>query len=136
MAAGLDGQRFRFLGYLPRDAHQLRQRLHEIEQVSAREHETQLFIETPYRNERLLQAILAECQSETRLAVAADLTGQNETVIVNTVDAWRKASPATVNAFARRPAVFALLAAPRTGARAGRSSSLSQGDRATASGRQ
>jgi 16S rRNA (cytidine1402-2'-O)-methyltransferase len=106
MASGLEGQRFAFCGYLPREAADRVRRIRELEARSRREHETEIFIETPYRNEALLSSLLEACRADTRLCVAADLTLPGETVTVKTVDEWRRAKAA----IGRRPAVFMLLA--------------------------
>lgn len=107
MASGLEGQRFRFLGYLPVDAAARRKRLGEIERDSARDRETQVFIETPYRNDALLADVLQVCRGATRLCIAADLTGPTEWIRMDRVDAWRAKPP---EAIGKRPAIFLLLA--------------------------
>ena len=106
MASGLEGQRFAFCGYLPRNDPDRKQRIRELEQRSKRENETQIFIETPYRNDALLGALLESCHASTRLCVAADLTLGSETVTTKAVGEWRRAKAA----IGRRPAVFLLLA--------------------------
>jgi 16S rRNA (cytidine1402-2'-O)-methyltransferase len=113
MASGLNGQAFRFVGYLPRDENALRAALTALERRSAAEAETQLFIETPYRNARLLDMILAACAPATQLAIATDLTLADETVAMRTVAAWRTLSLAQRPALERRPTVFGLLASRR-----------------------
>jgi 16S rRNA (cytidine1402-2'-O)-methyltransferase len=109
MASGLEGQRFRFHGYLPVPTEARRARLTQIERESAQSDETQVFIETPYRNDAMLADILTACRDDTRLAIAADLTGPGETIRMNTVAAWREPSAS----IGKRPAVFLLLAASR-----------------------
>ncbi|HWM43676.1 MAG TPA: SAM-dependent methyltransferase [Burkholderiales bacterium] len=106
MASGLEGQRFAFCGYLPREAPARNQKIRELEQRSRREKETEIFIETPYRNEVLLAALLEACKQKTKLCVAADLTLPAESVTTKTIAEWRRAK-ATIG---RRPAVFLLLA--------------------------
>lgn len=106
MASGLEGQRFRFLGYLPADAVARKARLAEIERQSAKDSETQIFIETPYRNDALLADVLAACRATTRIAVAADLTSPKEWIRVDSVEGWR-AKPVVIG---KRPAIFLLLA--------------------------
>jgi 16S rRNA (cytidine1402-2'-O)-methyltransferase len=106
MASGLEGQRFAFCGYLPRDAAERSRRIAELEQRSRREKETQIFIETPYRNDVLLAALVETCRATTRLCVAADLTLASESVTTRAVAEWRRAKAA----IGRRPAVFMLLA--------------------------
>lgn len=111
MASGLEGQRFRFTGYVPQAAAECAQRLRELESAS-RAGETQLVIETPYRNERLFAAILEHCAPTTRLCVAVDLTGARQSVLTLTVAQWRNVAPADRPVLHHRPAVFLLLAAP------------------------
>ena len=106
MASGLEGQRFRFLGYLPAQSPERRARLAEIERQSARDRETQVFIETPYRNEQLLADVLAACREETRLAVAAELTSPNEWIRSARVGEWKRRA----ETIGKRPAIFLLLA--------------------------
>ncbi len=104
MASGLEGQRFAFCGYLPREPRERAKRIRELEQRSKREDETQIFIETPYRSEALLAALVETLPSKTRLCIAADLTLPTESVATKPVGAWRSAT------IGRRPAVFLLLA--------------------------
>ena len=105
MASGLEGQRFAFCGYLPRESAERSTRIRELEERSRREKETEIFIETPYRNEALLDALLESCKPQTRLCVAADLTLATESISTKTVADWRR----TKSAIGRRPAVFLLL---------------------------
>ena len=104
MASGLEGQRFAFVGYLPREAPDRAKRIRELEARSRRERETEIFIETPYRNDALLAALLETCAPATRLCVAADLTLPGERVTVKTIGEWRRARAA----IGKRPAVFLL----------------------------
>ena len=106
MASGLEGQRFAFLGYLPRESAERAKRIRGIEQRSRKEKETQIFIETPYRNDVLLAALLESCAPTTRLCVAADLTLESESIATKTVAEWRRAG----SAIGKRPAVFVLQA--------------------------
>ena len=106
MGSGLNGQRFAFAGYLPTSPEARRQRLRELEQRSRREDETQLFIETPYRNQAMLDALLGTLSPATRLCVAADLTGPRQSLRTERVDAWRRHPPA----LERVPTVFLFLA--------------------------
>ncbi len=105
MASGLEGQRFAFCGYLPRDGKEREERIRELEQRSRRERETEIFIETPYRNDALFAALLATCAPRTRLCVAADLTLPAEAIRTRAVREWQ-GSPGP----GRRPAVFLLQA--------------------------
>jgi len=106
MASGLEGQRFAFRGYLPRDAQARAQRIRAIERASREARETQIFIETPYRNDALLAALLECCAPTTRLCVAVDLTLLGEEIATRSIAQWRRARAA----LGRRPAVFLLLA--------------------------
>jgi 16S rRNA (cytidine1402-2'-O)-methyltransferase len=106
MASGLEGQRFAFHGYLPVEEAALAHRLKALEADSRRERRTEIFIETPYRNDRLLRVIAATCAPESLLSIAADLTSPAETVETRTIAGWRRA-PRTIG---RRPAVFLLQA--------------------------
>jgi 16S rRNA (cytidine1402-2'-O)-methyltransferase len=109
MASGLEGQRFAFHGYLAIEERELKAELRALEADSRRARRTELFIETPYRNDRLLRVIVETCAPETLLCVAAELASPGESIATRTVAEWRT-SP---RAIGRRPAVFLLLAAPR-----------------------
>ena len=111
MASGLNGQRFVFHGYLPVPSPARGDALRRIEAASARHGEAQLFIETPYRNQALLAAVVEHCRAETQLCVAADLTTATESVESATVATWKRRDFAR---YARRPAIF-ILQAPPTG---------------------
>ena len=106
MASGLEGQRFAFCGYLPRDAVQRAKEIRELEQRSRRSRETEIFIETPYRNAALLADLLQVCAPSTRLAVAAELTSPREWIRMDRIDGWRGAAAP----LGKRPAIFLLLA--------------------------
>jgi 16S rRNA (cytidine1402-2'-O)-methyltransferase len=109
MGSGLEGQRFRFVGYLPQDAAQCASAIAALEATS-RAGETQVFIETPYRNERLFEALLRHCAQNTLLSIAVGLTGRDELIATRTVAAWGGLTEAQRPALRNRPAVFALLA--------------------------
>ena len=106
MASGLEGQRFAFCGYLPRDAEERARRIRAIEQRSRREDETQIFIETPYRNDVLLAALLESCAPSTKLCLASDLTLPSEQVKTLEVAQWRRSTPK----LGKKPTVFVLSA--------------------------
>lgn len=108
MASGLDGQRFAFHGYLPVDAGERTRKLRELETHSRKAKETQIFIETPYRNRALFDAILAGCAPSTLVAVAVDLTLATETIVSRPVSAWKKTGGAPD--LHKRPAIFLMLA--------------------------
>jgi 16S rRNA (cytidine1402-2'-O)-methyltransferase len=106
MASGLEGQRFAFCGYLPRDKAEREPRIRALEQRSRRERETEIFIETPYRNDALVSALLETCNGTTRLCIASDLTLATESIRLRSVAEWRAAPPK----IGKRPTVFLLLA--------------------------
>src|SRR6267154_537838 len=105
-ASGLEGQRFAFHGYLPVAPAELASALKDLERQSRRLRETQIFIETPYRNDRTLAAMLRALAPATLVCVAADLTLESETVKTRPVVAWRRETPQLKG----RPTVFLLLA--------------------------
>ncbi len=119
MAAGLNGQRFRFLGYLPQAGEELVARLRGVER-DARLGETQVFIETGYRNQRLFETLLRQCDPDTRLAVAVDLTGAAEFARQWRIADWRQLPVSLRPDLSRRPAVFLLGTAPPARQRAPR----------------
>jgi 16S rRNA (cytidine1402-2'-O)-methyltransferase len=102
MASGMNGQRFAFHGYLPVKR---TERARKVKELDARaKDETQIFIETPYRNEALLSALIEHCRGDTRLCIAADLTLPGGFVAARTIAEWKKKPPI----IDRRPAVFLL----------------------------
>jgi 16S rRNA (cytidine1402-2'-O)-methyltransferase len=102
MASGMDGQHFAFHGYLPVER---AERTRKIKALEARAvHETQIFIEAPYRNDALLLALLQNCREDTLLCIAADLTQSTEFVSARAIADWKKEPPI----LDRRPAVFLL----------------------------
>lgn len=107
MGSGLNGQRFSFQGYLPAKDVDRSKTLKELESESRKRKQTQLFIETPYRNRAMFDAILKACQPGTRLTVATDLTLPGESVLTRTIEQWKKQTPPEIE---RRPTVFLLLA--------------------------
>jgi len=107
MASGLNGQRFAFQGYLPAKEAERSKTLRELENESRKKQQTQLFIETPYRNRQMFDAVLSNCQPGTRLTVATDLTLPGEFVLTRTIQSWKKQTPPDIE---RRPTVFLLLA--------------------------
>lgn len=111
MASGLNGQSFAFHGYLPTDAAQRAQRLKHLEQRSRQEKQTQMFIETPYRNEALLEAMATHCAGSTLICIATDLTLESESVRTQEASAWKKAlGSGQLPDFRKKPTVFLLLA--------------------------
>lgn len=89
-ASGLNGQNFAFVGYLPQDASERARRIRELESLALRTGQTQLFIETPYRNEVMLQALLEHLQPNTRLSVSSGLTMPTARTISRLVKSWRQ----------------------------------------------
>lgn len=93
MASGFNGQSFTFHGYLPIDKAQRSKRIKELEGYAERFKQTQLFIETPFRNNQLLEEILKSCKPATRLCIACNLTAEDEMVKTQTIAAWKKQPP-------------------------------------------
>jgi 16S rRNA (cytidine1402-2'-O)-methyltransferase len=106
-ASGLNGQSFAFIGYLPVEATERTARIREIEAMSRRQNQTQLIIETPYRNEALLGALMAQLQAATRLSVSCGLTLPDGFTRTDTIQAWR-AKPTSLPS--NIPVVFSILA--------------------------
>ena len=106
MASGLNGQSFAFVGYLPAKTDERRKAIRDIERRSAQFRQTEIFIETPYRNDSLMSDLLATLQPGTKLCIAADITLDGETIITRTVKGWRT-SPVSIG---KRPCVFLILA--------------------------
>jgi len=89
MASGLNGQRFRFLGYLPKNPESRRKMIKRIENESIRNNESEIFIEAPYRNKRLFDDLMSVCNANTELTVAVDLTGKNEDIRTMKISEWK-----------------------------------------------
>ena len=106
MASGLNGQSFAFAGYLPAKTDERRKAIRDIERRSAQFGQTEIFIETPYRNDSLMADLLATLQPGTKLCIAADITLENQTILTKTIKDWRS-SPMSVG---KRPCVFLFLA--------------------------
>lgn len=100
--SGMNGQRFTFHGYLPREKRALREAIMRLEREATRTGAAQLFIETPYRNDALIAELLAVCAPSTLLCVAADLTQPQRFLKTQSVAQWRK----TATTIGKRPAVF------------------------------
>jgi len=90
MASGFNGQHFCFLGYLPIDNLERIKKIKQIEEESAKKKCTQIFIETPYRNNKMLETILQTCNPSTQLCIAAELTSNNELIKTKTISDWKK----------------------------------------------
>lgn len=110
MASGLNGQSFAFNGYLPTDATQRAKRIKSLEERSRQEKQTQLFIETPYRNGALLEALSATCQTKTLVCIATDLSLPTETIRTQSAGRWKDDIAAgKIPPFHKRPTVFLML---------------------------
>lgn len=107
MGSGLEGQRFAFHGYLPHRDPERRRSIAQLESESARLKQTQFFIETPYRNRALFDAILKTCRPGTRLCVATRLGQADEEIATRRIGEWRATTPPRLE---RRPTVFLILA--------------------------
>lgn len=107
MASGLNGQQFAFHGYLPVEAKQLSRAIKDLERESSHKQQTQIVIETPYRNNSLFSNLLQALHETTQLTVARNLTAPDEVVLTKTIKAWRQAKPT----WPKSPAVFLFLAA-------------------------
>ena len=105
MGSGLNGQSFAFRGYLPAKTDERRTAIREVERISGSLHQTQIFIETPYRNDSLFADLLQCLNPSTRLCIAADLTLESQTILSKSVGEWKK-SEFTVG---KRPCVFLIL---------------------------
>jgi 16S rRNA (cytidine1402-2'-O)-methyltransferase len=104
MASGMNGQRFQFAGYLPIEASERVRGIKLLEAESKQKACTQIFIETPYRNNQLLETLIKTCQPQTQICVAADLTGKDEMVQTKTVQQWKGHLPQ----LHKRPVIFLL----------------------------
>lgn len=104
MASGMNGQQFQFVGYLPIDNLQRIKAIKDLEAESTKKKCTQIFIETPYRNNQLIEALLKNCNSLTRLCIAVDITGKKEWIKSKSIAEWRK-EKIDIH---KRPAIFLL----------------------------
>lgn len=93
MASGMNGQCFQFHGYLPIDSFERKKKIKELEADSQKRNCTQLFIETPYRNNPLIKDVLEACHEETRFCIAVDITGSLETIRTQSVKKWKQEVP-------------------------------------------
>ena len=107
MASGFNGQQFTFLGYLPSDKAARVIKLKEIEKKSERLNETQIFIETPYRNQHMLEDILAICSTNTKLCIARNVSLEAELVVSKTIAEWKKNALPDLH---KQPTIFLLIA--------------------------
>ena len=107
MASGLNGQRFTFLGYLPSDKAERIKSIKGIEFDSRKQQATQLFIETPYRNQHVLEDLINNLQAQTKLCVACNVSGKDELIVTKAIADWKKSTLPDVH---KKPTVFLLLA--------------------------
>ena len=106
MASGMNGQQFQFVGYLPIDSDARKTTIKELENESAKKNCTQIFIETPYRNNQLVKDIIQTCKPQTQLCIAVDITAPAENIVTKTVAEWKKQLPD----IHKHPAIFLLYA--------------------------
>jgi len=102
MSSGMNGQNFAFNGYLPKERGERVAKLKELEKLANQKNQTQLFIETPYRNMHMLEDILKTCDSSTLLCIACDITLRSEFIRTKTIAQWKKQIPE----LAKRPSIF------------------------------
>lgn len=93
MASGMNGQGFQFHGYLPIDTVERKKKIKELETDSHKRNCTQLFIETPYRNNALIKDLLQSCRQETKLCIAVDITAPAESIQTKTIQEWKNQIP-------------------------------------------
>jgi 16S rRNA (cytidine1402-2'-O)-methyltransferase len=106
MASGMNGQQFQFVGYLPIAENDRVKKLKELEMESRKKSCTQIFIETPYRNNQMIQTILKTCEPATQLCIAMDITGDTEWIKTKSIAAWKTDIPD----IHKRTAIFLILA--------------------------
>ena len=104
MASGLNGQNFAFNGYLPVNRNERKKTIAVLEDKAVRQRQTQIFIETPYRNDQLVNSLLSACSPDTLLCIAANLTGKDEFIATKSISQWKKNIP-NLN---KQPAIFLL----------------------------
>jgi 16S rRNA (cytidine1402-2'-O)-methyltransferase len=93
MASGLNGQQFEFVGYLPIDNTERIKKIKSLETESAKNNSTKIFIETPYRNNQLLESLLQQCAGNTKICIGVDITGKLERIETKTANAWKQQKP-------------------------------------------
>ena len=102
MASGFNGQHFTFNGYLPKERSERIKKIKELEKTALQKKQTQLFIETPYRNMHILDDILSNCDGKTKLCIACDITLSTEFIKTKSINEWKKQMPD----IAKRPTLF------------------------------
>ena len=105
MASGFNGQSFAFVGYLPIENGERQKRLRKLEHRAKEENQTQLFIETPYRNTKLFEELLATLKGDTKICIACDITLDSEYIETRTVSEWKQKKPQDLN---KRPTIFGI----------------------------
>jgi 16S rRNA (cytidine1402-2'-O)-methyltransferase len=105
MASGFNGQNFTFHGYLPADRTLREKKIRELERLAHERDQTQIFIETPYRNLRLFESLVKTCQPGTRLCIAASLTAEDEMIAARNIAEWRRGPGPDI---LKKPAIFLL----------------------------
>jgi len=106
MASGMNGQQFEFVGYLPIDNFERNKKIKELEAASVKQNSTKIFIETPYRNNQLMESLIKNCLPQTRLCVAVNITAVNENIKTMTIAQWKTKKPE----LHKLPAIFLLYA--------------------------
>ncbi|MBL0355405.1 MAG: SAM-dependent methyltransferase [Chitinophagaceae bacterium] len=106
MASGMSGQCFEFVGYLPIDMNERARVIKELETTSQKKNSTQVFIETPYRNNQMIETLFKICKPSTKICIASELTGTNEFIKTKTVADWKKEK----TDFHKKPVIFLLMA--------------------------
>ncbi|MBS1510530.1 MAG: SAM-dependent methyltransferase [Bacteroidetes bacterium] len=104
MASGMNGQQFEFVGYLPIDTHERIRAIKELELSSSKNNSTKIFIETPYRNNQLIETVIKTCKPNTKFCIAASLTSAEEFIKTKTIGEWKKEK----TDFHKKPVIFLL----------------------------
>ncbi len=107
IASGLNGQNFAFNGYLPIDKKARDNKIKKLELRSDKENQSQIFMETPFRNMAILESVFRVCSQKTKLCIAADITTENEFILTRSIESWKKNGVPDLN---KRPAIFILQA--------------------------
>ena len=106
MASGLNGQNFVFHGYLPIEKKEREKKIKQMESNSRKENQSQIFMETPYRNHQLLEAVIKNCSKKVRLCIATNISLSSENIKTKTIDEWKR----TKLDIHKKPTIFLLLA--------------------------
>ena len=103
MSSGLNGQNFAFIGYLPIDKSERSRKIKDLEVLSRKTKQTQIFMETPYRNIQLFESILKVCSKSTKLCVASNITLDSENIKTKTIEEWKLSNPPKIH---KSPTIF------------------------------